>query len=118
MKKFLLLSALAVTLLSVPAMAQDAKAPEAPAGAAMEKAHGITEYGLIGKTGVALGVGIGAGLIVIGAARGIGNIGSSAVESIARQPEAGGRIFTAMLLSAALIEGFTFFALLIQFTLK
>ena len=40
------------------------------------------------------------------------------MESIARQPEAGGRIFTAMLLSAALIEGFTFFALLIQFTLK
>ena len=118
MKKFLVLSALAVMLSAVPAMAQDAKPPEPAAGAAVDKAHGITEFGLIGRTGVALGVGIGAGLIVIGAAKGIGNIGSSAVESIARQPEAGGRIFTAMLLSAALIEGFTFFALLIQFTLK
>jgi F-type H+-transporting ATPase subunit c len=65
----------------------------------------------------ALGIAIGIGLIVMGAARGIGRIGSSAVESIARQPEAGGRIFTSMLLAAALIEGFTFFALLIQFTL-
>ncbi len=71
-----------------------------------------------GGATVALGVGLGAGLIVMGAARGIGNIGASAVEAIARQPEAGGRIFTSMLLSAALIEGFTFFALLIQFTLK
>ena len=64
---------------------------------------------------VVIGAGLGAGLIVIGAARGIGNIGSSAVESIARQPEAGGRVFTSMLISAALIEGFTFFALLIPF---
>ncbi|MBI1337487.1 MAG: ATP synthase F0 subunit C [Phycisphaera sp.] len=68
-----------------------------------------------GDAGLAIGVSLGAGLIVIGAAKGIGNIGSSAVESIARQPEAGGRIFTSMLLSAALIEGFTFFALLIPF---
>ena len=62
-----------------------------------------------------IGAGLGAGMIVMGAARGIGNIGSSAVESIARQPEAGGRIFTSMLIAAALIEGFTFFALLIPF---
>ena len=62
-----------------------------------------------------MGAGLGAGLIVMGAARGIANIGSSAVESIARQPEAGGRVFTAMLIAAALIEGFTFFALLIPF---
>jgi len=68
-----------------------------------------------GAAGKALGVSIGAGLIVIGAAKGIGNIGANAVQSIARQPEAGGRIFTAMLLASALIEGFTFFALLIPF---
>jgi F0F1-type ATP synthase membrane subunit c/vacuolar-type H+-ATPase subunit K len=65
----------------------------------------------------AFGVAIGMGLMVMGAAKGIGNIGANAVQSIARQPEAGDRIFTSMLLSAALIEGFTFFALLIQFTL-
>ena len=66
-----------------------------------------------GITGAYIGAAIGAGLIVIGAARGIGNIGSSAVESIARQPEAGGRIFTSMLLSAALIEGFTLFGIVV-----
>ena len=68
-----------------------------------------------GSAGKVLGASLGAGLIVIGAAKGIGNIGGNAVQSIARQPEAGGRIFTSMLLSAALIEGFTFFALLIPF---
>jgi F-type H+-transporting ATPase subunit c len=56
---------------------------------------------------------IGIGIAVLGGAKGIGAIGSSAVESIARQPEAGGRIFTSMIISAALIEGFTFFALVI-----
>ena len=56
---------------------------------------------------------IGAGLVCVGAGRGIGSIGSTAVESIARQPEAGGAIQTAMIISAALIEGFTFFALIV-----
>ncbi len=56
---------------------------------------------------------VGVGLAVLGGALGIGRIGASAVESIARQPEAGGRIFTSMIISAALIEGFTFFALVI-----
>jgi F-type H+-transporting ATPase subunit c len=69
-----------------------------------------------GDKGLAgIGAGLGAGLICIGAARGIGNIGGNAVESIARQPEAGGRIFTSMIITAALIEGFTFFALVICF---
>ncbi len=69
---------------------------------------------LIGDQGLAvLGASIGCGLAVIGAARGIGHIASTAVESIARQPEAGGRIFTSMIISAALIEGFTFFAIVV-----
>jgi F-type H+-transporting ATPase subunit c len=59
------------------------------------------------------GVALGAGLVVIGAAKGIGNIGAKAVESIARQPEARPGIFTSMIITAALIEGFTFFALII-----
>ena len=59
------------------------------------------------------GIAIGAGLIAIGAGRGIGMIGSKAVESIARQPEARPGIFTSMIVSAALIEGFTFFALVV-----
>jgi len=54
-------------------------------------------------------------LIIFGAAFGISKIGSSAVESMARQPEAGEQIFSAMVIAAALIEGITFFALLICF---
>ena len=54
---------------------------------------------------------IGAGLVCIGSAYGIGKIAGSAVESIARQPEASGGIQTAMIIAAALIEGFTFFAI-------
>ncbi|MEZ7498371.1 ATP synthase F0 subunit C [Flavobacterium sp. Arc3] len=54
---------------------------------------------------------IGAGLIVIGAALGIGRIGGSAMDAIARQPEASGKIQTAMLIAAALIEGIGFAAL-------
>ncbi len=54
---------------------------------------------------------IGAGLIVIGAGMGIEKIGSSAMDAIARQPEASGKIQTAMLIAAALIEGIGFAAL-------
>ena len=56
---------------------------------------------------------IGAGLVVIGAAFGIGKIGGNAVESMARQPEVAGNIQVAMIIAAALIEGFTFYALYI-----
>ena len=57
--------------------------------------------------------GIGAGLVVIGAAYGIGRLAGSALESMARQPEVAGSIQTAMIIAAALIEGFTFYALVI-----
>jgi F-type H+-transporting ATPase subunit c len=69
-----------------------------------------------GNLGIGIGAGgimIGAGLAVAGAGRGIGQIGGSAVEAIARQPEAKGTIGTNMIIAAALIEGFTFFALVI-----
>jgi F-type H+-transporting ATPase subunit c len=56
---------------------------------------------------------IGVGLVIIGAAIGIGGLTKSAVESMARQPEMAGDIRTAMIISAALIEGVTFFALII-----
>ncbi len=60
-----------------------------------------------------LGGPIGAGLVIMGAAAGIGRIGGSAVEAMARQPEVAGQIFTPMILTAALIEGATFFALIV-----
>ena len=61
-------------------------------------------------TGIAA---IGAGLAAIGAGLGIGLIGGKAMEAIARQPNATGDIRTNMIIAAALIEGFTFFALVI-----
>jgi len=59
------------------------------------------------------GAAIGSGLIIAGAAYAISRVGASAVESMARQPEASGNIQTAMLIAAALIEGVTFFALIV-----
>ena len=58
---------------------------------------------------------IGAGLVIMGGAAGIGRIGGSAVESMARQPEAAGSINVAMIITAAMIEGATLFAVLACF---
>ena len=63
--------------------------------------------------GVNFSSAFGAGLVLIGAGLGIGKIGASAVESMARQPEVSGNIQTAMIIAAALIEGATFFALVV-----
>jgi F-type H+-transporting ATPase subunit c len=60
-----------------------------------------------------LGAAVGAGLAAIGAGIGIGNIGASAMEAIARQPEAVGDIRSNMIVSAALIEGVAFFAVIV-----
>ncbi len=64
-----------------------------------------------------LASGIGSGLVVIGAAAGIGKLASAALESTARQPEKSGDIRTTMIIAAALIEGFTFFALVVTILL-
>ena len=58
---------------------------------------------------------LGSGIIVFGAALGISKIASGATEAIARQPEAGGRIFTSMVIAASLIEGIAFFGLIVCF---
>lgn len=60
-----------------------------------------------------MGAAIGAGLVSVGAGIGIGRIGGSAMESIARQPEAGGKIQTAMIIAAALIEGIALFGVVV-----
>ena len=70
----------------------------------------------LGKGYGLIGAGLAAGLAVLGAGLGIGRIGGSAVEGMARQPENTARIQTAMIIAAALIEGFTFFALYICMT--
>lgn len=56
---------------------------------------------------------VGAGLAVIGAGLGIGQIGGKAMEAISRQPEASGKIQTAMIIAAALIEGAALFAIVV-----
>jgi F-type H+-transporting ATPase subunit c len=58
---------------------------------------------------------VGAGLAIIGAGIGIGRIGGSTVESIARQPEAAGQMFTPMIITAAMIEGAAFFVIIVAF---
>jgi len=66
-----------------------------------------------GEGGIHFSGAIGAAVTIVGAGYGIGRIGSSAVESMARQPEVAGNIQTAMIIAAALIEGVTFFALIV-----
>ena len=62
-----------------------------------------------------LGAVIGAAIAVIGAALGIGKIGTSAMEAIARQPEAAGDIRMSMIIIAALVEGVVLFAIVVCF---
>ena len=60
-----------------------------------------------------MGAGIGAGITALGAGVGIGRIGGSALEAIARQPEATGDIRANMIVAAALVEGAVFFAIVL-----
>ena len=91
-----------VALVAAPALAQDTQQQTEEAQMVSAKAGNMT-----------VGAAVGAGLVLIGGGLGIGKIGSSAVESMARQPEAAGNIQTAMIISAALIEGATFFGLIV-----
>jgi F-type H+-transporting ATPase subunit c len=98
-------------LLASPAMAQPAAGPAVSADITAAQAanvRGATAGGFAN-----LGAAVGAGLVIIGAGLGIGRIGGQAVEGMSRQPEAAGSIQTAMIISAALIEGATFFALIV-----
>jgi F-type H+-transporting ATPase subunit c len=73
-------------------------------------AENITTYAL---AGAGIGAGLGAGVVLIGAGYGFGRIGSAALESMARQPEVANRVGTNMIVIAALLEGATFFALVV-----
>ncbi len=100
---------LAFGLLAAPVLASDLPGlDDKDAGAQGPAAAAASPTPLI-----MLGAAFGSGLIIIGAAYGIGKIGSAAVESMARQPEVAGNINTAMIIAAALIEGVTFFALIV-----
>jgi F-type H+-transporting ATPase subunit c len=71
-------------------------------------AQAVATAGVVGKIGT-----LGAGLAVIGAGIGIGQIGGKAVEGIARQPEAASKIQTNMIIAAALVEGVALFAVVV-----
>ena len=91
-------------LCAAPALAQTDEAP---------KEEGSKVGGPGGYSLFVVGSAFGSGLVILAAGYGISKIGSSAVESMARQPEVAGSIQTAMIISAALIEGATFFALIV-----
>jgi F-type H+-transporting ATPase subunit c len=98
MKAFQLLALVVVVLLVTagPLFAQTTTTPNTPV-----------------LSGNAVGAGLGAALTIIGAGYGFGRIGHAALESMARQPEVAGAVRTAMIIIAALLEGATFFALII-----
>jgi F-type H+-transporting ATPase subunit c len=102
--KFVALALFATIVFAPPVMAQ-------PAG----DDAGITGPAAAGGRDafISFSGAFGAGLVTIGAAYGIGRLAAAALESMARQPEVAGSIQTAMIIAAALIEGFTFFALYI-----
>lgn len=106
MNKFTKILALcAVMLLMVaPAFAADAEKNPAAATPAVSAAPSFS---------MNLGAAFGSGLVILGAGLGIGRIGATATESMARQPEVAGKIQGAMIIAAALIEGVTFFALVV-----
>jgi len=111
---------LATMLLAVvsPVWSQDAESQSASELLEKIEAEAVsdaaaTALGNAHKTNYLWGSALGAGLVILGGGYGIGRIGSAAVESMARQPEAANNIQTAMIISAALIEGATFFGLIV-----
>ena len=104
--KLFALCLVASLALATPAWAQEAEGAERRP--LRRRAPAAATPALITFSGA-----FGAGLTTIGAAYGIGKLASAALESMARQPEVAGNIQTAMIIAAALIEGFTFFALFI-----
>jgi F-type H+-transporting ATPase subunit c len=100
------IAAMVLLTVAVPAQAQTAATPGQSNYVSAQNSG--PNYGL-----ALIGAGIGVGFAGVGGGLGIGLIGGRACEAIARQPEAGGRIFTSMIITAALIEGFTFFAMIV-----
>lgn len=108
LNKAMWLAAGAIAALPATAMAQTAAEVEA-----------IAKAQTFGPSSVGKGLAVlGAGMALVGGGIGIGLVGKGAVESIARQPEASGKIQINMILAAALIEGATLFAVFAGFGAK
>ena len=100
-------------LATVPSLVAAADAPEKTDGAG-EEAKEETKVSPPISTGVGMAVGlacVGAGLAAIGGGYAIGRVGSHCIDSMARQPEAANAMFAPMVVTAAMIEGATFFAI-------
>ena len=111
MSRILLMSLVVILLCAGPAVAaEDATVEESPAmDAELEKPINYSQvFGVLGGL-------LSSGIIVFGAALGISRIARGATEAISRQPEAGGRIMTTMVIAASLIEGVAFFGLIVCF---
>jgi F-type H+-transporting ATPase subunit c len=98
-----LLIAVGLLVFAAPAMAQENDAAAAAAG-------GGSRFVLLQDRGASA---VGAGLVIIAAAMGIGRIGSTATDNMARQPEAAGPINTIALITAAMLEGAALFAVVV-----
>jgi F-type H+-transporting ATPase subunit c len=100
---------LVLLLMAAPALAQE------KAAAPSDKAAAAAAPGTASQKGFSIffGGAFGAGLVIIGAGLGIGRIGATAVESMARQPEVAANIQLAAIIIASLIEGVTFLALVV-----
>jgi len=88
----------AFLLFAAPVLAQDTK---------------VAPPSSVSLSGSGIGAGIGIGLVIVGAGIGFGKIGAAALEGMARQPEVAGSVQTAMIIIGALLEGATFFALIV-----
>ena len=97
--QFVLLAVVVMLLMAAPAMAADV-----PGGTSV-------------FSGSSIGAGLGAAIAIVGTGYGFGKIGSAALESMARQPEVAGRIFPAMIVIAALLEGATLFAVFVCYSI-
>ena len=116
--KMIWLAMAVLLLIALPALAQPTPEKPAASPAAADETAGkqslATASRWFDNRGAAfLGGAIGAGLVVIGGALGIGRIGGSAAEAMARQPEAAGSINGVALITAAMIEGATLFAVVV-----
>jgi F-type H+-transporting ATPase subunit c len=101
---------LSLLLIAVGFLLMTAAPASAAATDALPTVASPTSFTFYGR---AVGAGLGAGITIIGAGIGFGRIGGSALESMARQPETAGQVQTAMIIIGALLEGVTFFALIV-----
>jgi len=117
MKTFRLLATvfLCLFIAVAPVMAQMSESEKAKND--VDKIRAALPTGNLTFSGAGVGAGIGAALTLIGAGIGFGRIGAAALESMARQPEVAARVQTAMIIIGALLEGATFFSLVICFTI-